>query len=140
MGLRGLLFQEAGKVRAIVMGKSFFSDYDKGVKGESAQDKVPSWGHVQSITRSTRLRAVGPLRGSTLGAGIGVTTEKDLGWERGRCIVEGQLINAGSPQEDRDRRVRNWSGARPGGRGEAGEAEWISLKLLEAFKVGDGIT
>lgn len=37
---------------------------------------------------------------------FGVTTEKDVGWERGRCIMERQHINAGSPQEDRDRRVR----------------------------------
>lgn len=81
------------------MGNSFFSDCDKGVKGESAQDKVPSCGHVQSITGSTRPKPVGPLRGSALGAGIEVTTEKDVCWERGRCIVEGQLINAGSPQK-----------------------------------------
>lgn len=57
------MFQEAGKVRAIVMGNLSFS--------ESAQDKVPSCGHMQSITRATRLRAVGP--------GHWGDTEKDVG-------------------------------------------------------------
>lgn len=81
------------------MGNSLFSDCDKGVKGESAQDKVASCGHVQSITGSTRPKPVGPLRGSTLGAGVEVTVEKDVHWERGRCIAEGQLINAGGSQK-----------------------------------------
>lgn len=62
-------------------------------------------------------------------------TTEDVGWERGRCIKEGQLINTGSPLEDRTKRVK--TGIKPDwGLGGADEAEWTSLKLLEAFLSG----
>lgn len=61
--------------------------------------------------------------------GIGVTIEKDVAG-RGQGASQRQLFNAGIPQEDREQRVREQSGARLAG---ASQAEWTSLKLLTVF-------
>lgn len=106
VGLRELLFQEVGKVRAIVMGNLFFSDYDKGIKGRRVpRTKCYSVGMCKALQGPPGLGLWGASEVVPWELGIGVTTE-DVGWERGRCTKEGQLINAGSPLEDRARRVK----------------------------------